>query len=181
MNKLTQLIIFAMSYVGWFACILAGKYGIGLWVFLVPFIFAVTLARFTKITFRHACGFAIIAAIGIAFDSLALRLGWVALVTPTGELLPVGELTPAWLVALWILFGCTIPLYDGWMNGRFWLAAILGFIIGPLSYRSGAAFDTLLFPDKTVFIYYGLFWACFFPLCLFIYERSRNEVRIKSL
>ncbi len=174
MNKKNQMIIFAMSYIGWFACILAGKYGLGAWIFAVPLIFVATLARFTRLTFRQGGAFALIALIGIAFDSLALQLGWIALMAPTGELLPPGELTPAWLVALWILFGCTIPLYDGWMKGRLWLAALLGLIIGPLSYRSGAAFDTLLFPDKTVFIYYGLFWAGFFPLSMFIYERSRR-------
>lgn len=166
MNRVQQLIIFSLSYLGWFACILAGKYDLGYLVYLVPITFFLMYSRFTKFTPRHLAVFAAISLIGISFDSISLRLGWFVLSTPND-----GGGLPAWLVSLWILFGCAIPLYDGWLKGRLWLASLMGFFVGPMSYRSGAAFGTITFPDKMVFLYYGIFWACFFPMSFLIFER----------
>ncbi len=174
MNRTQQLIVFALSYLGWFACILAGKHEIGAWVFLVPLLFFGVYSRFVKFTGTHLVVFLIIAMIGISFDSISLRLGWFQLSAPYD-----GPLLPPWLLSLWLLFGCAIPLYDGWLRGRMWLAALMGSFVGPLSYRSGAAFGTVTFPDKFVFLYYGIFWACFFPSSFLLYEhllRSRSKI-----
>lgn len=67
-----------------------------------------------------------------------------------GELLaysahwPDGRMAPAWIVALWLAFGSTIPTTARLLGSRpFTMAAILGALSGPLAYAAGAKLGAL--------------------------------------
>ena len=59
-----------------------------------------------------------------------------------------GFLSPLWMVGLWCGFAATLGYSMAWLQGRWWLAAMLGLVAGPLAYRGGEAIGALqLNPD----------------------------------
>ena len=110
--------------------------------------------------------FLIIALLGVFFDSIALNLNWIRVVHSESN-----DVIPHWLVALWILFALSTPLYGKWLLDKRVLTAILGFFIGPLTYYSGAAFDVLIIDQKMHLLYYAIFWAVFFPWILGLHQK----------
>lgn len=48
-----------------------------------------------------------------------------------------------WLCALWYLFATTLHQSLRWLEGRTWLAALIGGIAGPVSYRAGEVLGAL--------------------------------------
>ncbi len=50
---------------------------------------------------------------------------------------------PLWVLALWVLLGTTLDVSLRWLRGRWWLAALLGAVTGPLAYLGGARLGAL--------------------------------------
>jgi hypothetical protein len=167
LKKSQQIILFSISYFGWFACVFAGKYKLDLLAYLVPLSFLFLFHRFAGLNRKIISAFALLSIVGIAFDSLALQMGWIKLVNT--------ELSwgvPHWLAALWLLFTFSVPLYSGWLLRKRAFTALLGFFLGPVTYYSGSAFQVLLIDQKLHLLIYGFFWAAFFPLALWYYQKQ---------
>lgn len=75
-------------------------------------------------------------------------------------------LCPPWLCALWYLFATTLHHSLRWLEGRSWLAALLGGMAGPVSYGAGQAFGALtLGPTNALaLLLLALLWAGLLPL-----------------
>ncbi len=80
--------------------------------------------------------------LGLGIDSLKKVTG---LLTYQPGLVEVPWLAPFWIVAMWMLFASALNTSLKWLQGRYWLAAPLGAIFGPLSYVAGAGLGAVRF------------------------------------
>lgn len=110
-----------------------------------------------------ACGF-----IGAIFDSVLVTTGWVGY--PAGMF--TSTMAPYWIITMWMSFATTLNVSMGWMQGRPWLAAVMGLIAGPLTYLAGAKLGGIqLLNQDAAFIALGLGWAVLMPILLMLSRR----------
>ena len=166
LKKGHQIILFAISYFGWFACVFAGKYNLEFLSYLVPFLFLFLFHRFSGLNKNILLCFSALVLAGLFFDSVALQMGWIKLV---GSEISWG--VPHWLASLWLLFVFSVPLYSGWLLKKRMMTALLGFFLGPITYYSGSAFEVLIIDQKLHLLIYAIFWAAFFPTALWFYQK----------
>jgi len=80
-----------------------------------------------------------------------------------GTTLPGGA--PLWLVSLWVLFALQLNVLFAWLRSRPWLAALLGAVAGPMSFRAGVALGAAVFPDPVrAMAVLAAGWALALPL-----------------
>ncbi len=114
---------------GWFACV--GGAGRGLF-WLGPVAAAALLSAHLAagprrgVELKRLLG---VAVFGLTLEFAALSLGLHRFVGP--------GLVPLWVVALWLLFAATLNSSFAWLADRPALAALLGAVAGPLSFKAG--------------------------------------------
>jgi len=116
---------------------------------------------------REAIFIVLVALIGMIVDSLQKITG---LVNYAADYAALPWLAPAWIVAMWVLFATALNSSLQWLNNRYLLAALLGGIFGPLSYRAGAAFGAATFPFGEIsgLIILAVIWGLVMPLLVWI-------------
>lgn len=104
---------------------------------------------------------AVVCLIGFVVESAIVRQGHVAY--PSGQ--PIASLAPYWIVALWGLLAIALNVTMRWLRGRLLLAAVLGAVLGPLSFSSGARLGgaQLLHPTGAL-LTLALVWAVLMPV-----------------
>lgn len=160
MNTRLRLFFFLWFYIGWFGCVLLGRGEWGVLAFVFPIVSLVGLAFAKILSMRILMAMAGLIGVGLLFDGVLAAMGAVRFSHPTSFFLP------AWLIALWILFVAALPVLQPFLGPRPFLAAILGAILGPLSYRAGEPFGVLFFTSLVAPILMAGFWALYFPFSL---------------
>jgi hypothetical protein len=153
-----KIIAFVWFHFAWFACVYLGLKGLSLVSLALPIVSFFLLSRIETLTKNKLKKLFLLAAIGIVFDFLAIRLEWITFPQHEG-------LFPYWLLSMWLLFVAILPLTE-FMKNQLLVAAILGAIFGPLSYYSGNALGVLFMSGTITLIAYALFWSIYFPLSL---------------
>lgn len=108
--------------------------------------------------------------LGFATDSLFAASGWM-IYAQAG---PWPLLAPAWIVALWASFAMTINHSLAFLDGRPWLAILLGLLGGPLAYWAAAdTFDAVDFglPLPLALSAIAFAWAALMPLLMSLNKR----------
>lgn len=172
-----SVLYFLVGQAGWFACVLSAAQGapaIGVMVAVV--LLALHLARVARP--RQECKFLVVVALtGAIWESLLVRLD--LLNYPSG--LIIGGFAPAWIVALWVLFGGQFNTTYTWLKSRPMVAALLGAVAGPLSFRAGAALGAVHFNRPLVTtLTLAAGWAFILPL-LSVVSRRWDGVSSVSL
>lgn len=122
---------------GWFACVLGAAHGMdGIADAMALALVLWHVARSASWRAQLAL-LAAVVAVGAAWDSAMGLTGWLVLRRGWPDAWPA-MLAPAWILALWALFGTTLDVSLRWLRGRAWTGAALGAIFGPLSYWGGA-------------------------------------------
>lgn len=99
--------------------------------------------------------------LGLLTDSLLLATGWISY--PNGQWIP--GLAPYWIIMMWVLFATTLNVSLRWLQGRFWLAAALGAVGGPVSYLAGAKLGAMTLLETTpAIVALALAWGLAMPL-----------------
>ncbi len=112
------------------------------------------------------------AVVGIAFDATAIKLGQVTVTSVTA-------LVPIWLISMWFLFVPILPHLAQIFGSKLWVTALVGFIAGPLTYKSGEAFEVLFIKDTAALVQYGVFWSLFFTIAVY-FLRAAQAIEQKS-
>ena len=122
---------------------------------------------------REAVFIAIVTLLGLVVDSVQKVTG---LVIYAADFPAIPWLAPAWIVAMWALFGTAISTSLKWLQGRYFLAAFLGAIFGPLSYRTGAALGAASFSKGEWFSLgiLALIWGLVLPALLWINQKLKR-------
>jgi len=129
---------FALSQVGWFACVLGAAHG---WLWAGPLVvgflavlFVVRSGRPGRALLRLMA----VAGFGLVTDSVLMACG--ALHFPDAVQMQPDLLgPPLWMLALWVGFGTTLDGVLHALRTRLITAALVGAIFGPMGYRAGVA------------------------------------------
>jgi hypothetical protein len=165
-NLLINLVFFQAV---WFLTILAAASGIwwpgfaGLAIFVAVHYFVSPTAR---ADFLLAICAVFIGLVGeTVFVQTGLRLDPAAGPTVAG--------IPVWILALWMSFALTMNGCLNWLHGRYILAALLGFLGGPLSYFGGIKLGAATAGDspETALLVVAFFYAMITPLLLYLAQR----------
>jgi hypothetical protein len=164
---------FVVGQAAWFACVLSAAHGSpAIGAIVVVILLIAHLARIARP--REELKFLAFAVlIGAIWETTVVRLHLLSY--PSGNL--IAGFAPYWIVALWALFAGQFTITYGWLKGRPVLAAVLGGIAGPLSFRAGAALGAVHFDRPlaaTLTLAAG--WAAVLPLLLAA-SRRWNGVR----
>lgn len=72
---------------------------------------------------------------------------------------------PLWILVLWAAFGTTLNGCLGWLRQRLGLSAVLGGILGPLSWYGGARLGALMVPEPSLgYLALAAGWSLLMPL-----------------
>jgi hypothetical protein len=123
---------------------------------------------------REAVFIALVTLVGLVVDSLQKASGLVAYAADP-PLLP--WLAPAWIIAMWALFATAMSASLQWLSGRYLLAALLGAVFGPLSYRAGAAMGAASFPlgDWFSLGVLAIIWALVLPGLFWLNQKLKQR------
>jgi hypothetical protein len=169
-----KMLNFVLFQTGWFACVLAGAHGVSVAaVAAAGVVMGVSLWWFSANRVSDAGLFLAVALIGFCVDTVHLRLGVFALIGDPR----FSHLCPLWLVALWAMFGTTLRGSLSWLTGRYWLAALLGAVAGPLSYLGGAKLGAVTLHPNRAFSVAALAvgWAFVMPLLIRLAHGRKNR------
>jgi hypothetical protein len=164
------VILYAWLYLGWFACVLLGKYDASALSLLVPAAGWLLFWRVLSPKPRDCLKVLVLCLAGACVDAAFMKWGLVRYVT-AAEI----RLLPLWMISLWLLFAPAIYVFAGLFAHRLWLAAIAGGILGPLSYKSGEVFGVLELSGLEAVLVYAAFWATFLPLAIGWVRRSKTS------
>jgi hypothetical protein len=138
MARLSNFIAFQ---IGWFACVVGGARGLP-WLGTSLALVIVMGHLYRAARPRDELILVLIcAAVGAAFDSALVAVGWVAY--PGGALIP--GTAPHWIVAMWMLFATTLNVSLRWLRQRLPAAAAFGAVGGPLAYWGGERLGAIVF------------------------------------
>ena len=161
------LINLALYQVGWFACVLGAAgdrpwAGAGLALVLVAVHLALVRDRRREAKLLAAAG-----VLGLAVDSLQLNLG--VFTYPSGT--PLAGLAPPWILVLWLQFATLLHFGLRWLSGRYALAAVLGFVGGPLSFFGGERLGAIQFSSPLAYLALAVVWALAMPALVWLGDR----------
>jgi hypothetical protein len=158
----------------WFACALGVPHGYTWTVFPLG---ALYLAQ--HLYFSNDRGFEISLIIkgtllGIVFDT---SLMWINAVQFTNSNLWV---QPFWMTTLWASFGASLSSSFSWLKSRYLLGAILGGLIGPISYYGGEKLGALSIHGMNGFIALSICWTIAMPIAISWLSQKRLGPTSKS-
>jgi hypothetical protein len=140
-----MLLNVGLFQLGWFGCVLGAANGVA---WLGPAI-ALAVAGFYLFQNpgrgREARMLLSVVLLGTALDSALVAAGLVVFYEPTWP----APLAPAWMSALWLVFGTTLTRSLAWIQGRPVLGMLLGAVGGPLAYAGGVALGAAEFTNPS--------------------------------
>jgi len=161
-------IYFVVGQAGWFACVLSAAHGTpAIGAIVVVILLAAHLLRVPRPL--EECKFVAAAVIiGTIWDSAIVRLHLLGY--HSGIL--IDGFAPYWITALWALFGAQFNTTYNWLKVRPAVAALLGAVAGPLSFRAGASLGALQFlQPKLAALTLAAGWAVILPLLILVSRR----------
>ncbi|WP_345815952.1 DUF2878 domain-containing protein [Paraburkholderia sp. PREW-6R] len=167
-DSATAGLYFVVGQIGWFVCVLGAAHSQA-WLGMLFAALAVAwhLLRVADAR-REARLLVVTVSIGMIWESLLVYSGLLAY--PSGTF--IAGVAPYWLGALWALFAIQFNTVYGWLHGRPLLAALLGALAGPLSFRAGAALGAVRFIQPlAAWTVLALGWCVMLPSLLWLARR----------
>lgn len=166
-----KLLLFLWLYAGWFVCVYSVTYDFVEWTPLVPLLGLALLLKTERPSRALLAGALALILAGIAFDTVSYNMGGLRFVPEF-----VKPWLPLWLVSIWLLFIPGILVLRNIFGTRYWIAGLMGAVVGPLSYHSGEAFGVLYFTHNVVIAIYAVLWAGFMAGGIYVL----NQIDLRS-
>ncbi len=176
-NKTPHFLINVVGLkIGWLACVLGGANA-------MPYLGVAAVAAIVGIHLFFSDDrkaeiklIAIVAAIGLAWDSALTSAG--LMVYPSGTV--VSGLAPYWIIAMWVLFATALNVALAWLKGRPLVAAVFGGIGGVMAFYGGYKLGGVDIPNLPLGLAaQGLGWAVIMPVLAWLATRF-NGVELTS-
>lgn len=160
--RLGSVLELAAFQIVWFACALGAAHGQS-----TPGILAASLFLIAQVLIREDRKAVLMATLasglaGLVAETLAIQAGLVIHAAPW----PDTTLAPAWMVALWLAFGSTLPTTARLLGSKpMQKAVVAGAVFGPLAYAAGAQLGALQLtrPEWIGYAAYASAWCAIFP------------------
>lgn len=147
----------------WFACVAGAAQGRALLGLLAVLAAVALLLAVSDDRKSDLLLIGVAVATGVVADTLLARWDLVRYASAW----PSPGWAPAWILALWALWGAVLREPLRWLHGRPLAAALLGALGGPLSYAAAERLGACRFPDPAVAMaVLALGWALVTPLQL---------------
>jgi hypothetical protein len=171
LSNYSKFILSIWTYLGWFGCVYFGKIGWSWGTVVFPAVSVILLTRAFRIERKVWFRLGALFLFGLLFDSIGVHFAWIR-VEPS----VVWGWLPVWLISLWLLFVTSLPLMQSLLQKKYWLAALVGAVFGPLSYRAGEQFGILFLEGWQALLIYAGFWALYMPCAVFwLGQRKENR------
>jgi hypothetical protein len=139
--KWAPSLYFVIGQAVWFGCVISAA-RMAPWIGVVLVVALVALHVGCSARPREELKLVLcVIVLGGSWDSALVHFGLLAY--PSGTV--IAGMAPLWIVALWASFAAQFNTTYRWLKTRIALAAVLGAIAGPLSFRGGAALGALQF------------------------------------
>ena len=161
------LLNLALYQAGWFACVLGGASGRGWAGAAIALLLVAMHLAWVRDRLREAQLLLAAAALGLALDSLQLGLGVFSY--PSGT--PLAGVAPPWIVVLWLQFATLLHFALRWLSRRYRLAAVLGFVGGPLSFWGGERLGAIELASPLAYLALATVWALAMPALVWLGDR----------
>jgi hypothetical protein len=157
----------AVAQVGWLGSVVGGAQQMP-WIGPLAALVALTIHfHFAKRPIEELVLILSCALIGAVFDSVLVASGLVKYYS--GQFSDV--MAPYWIITMWMLFGTTLNVSLRWLRRREKLAAIFGFIGGPLTYIGGAKLGGIeLVHQYAALGALAVGWAAMMPVLMWLSE-----------
>lgn len=124
----------------WLVCAIGAASGNDVPGIAAALVFAAAMIGSSPQPVRDALVVAVSGVAGFVIESALVIAGLVRFSAPW----PIETMAPAWMVALWIAFGASLPSFADKLGARrLKIAATLGAVAGPLAYLAGARLGAL--------------------------------------
>lgn len=170
MNSKMKYFLLAWSQIGWFGCVYSAKFGLPLVSLVIPAIAWVVLLVSKTLSKTSIVVLLGLSLLGVSFDAILANFEFIRFGQQSDSSGLLG--VPIWLISMWLLFVTILPFLAKLFEGKNVLAFFAGFILGPLTYKSGEAFDVLHLNDHFVFLIYAVFWGLYFTSGLYFVRKS---------
>lgn len=167
-TRTVQIANFVVFQAAWFAGVLGAAHQVPLWgtaciVAAIGWHLAVS-----ERPAQEAQLVALACLIGFVIESAVVLQGHIAY--PSGQ--PDPHFAPYWIVALWGLLAIALNVTMRWLKKRWWLAALLGAIAGPMSFAGGVRLGGAQFVDATAaLVTMACYWAVMMPALMWLSDR----------
>jgi len=162
-----MVINFILFQLGWFAGVVGAAWKLE-WLAVSSIVLIIVIHVIFLAKDRKAELLLVFTAgvVGLLLDSLLITLG---VFTPVNSW-SLNNIAPLWLVGIWMLLGTTLNHSLRWMQQRYLIAALMGFVFAPLAYWAGQRLGALTFPpDQSPVIsllIIGICWVIVTPLLI---------------
>jgi Protein of unknown function (DUF2878) len=164
-TRTIQLANFVLFQAAWFAAVLGAAHGLPL---AGTACIAAAIAWHLAVSARPAQEARLVALaclIGFVVESAVVMQGHIGY--PSGQ--PDPRFAPYWIVALWGLLAIALNVTMRWLRGRWWLAAVLGAIAGPMSFAGGVRLGGAQFVDASAALAkLAIVWAVLMPVLVWL-------------
>lgn len=162
-KTLSKIALAGWIYLGWFGCVYCGKMNWGWGSLGFPAVSWILLGLTLQWSVALTLRLLVLMISGLAFDSFAAHFSWLQF-DPS----PSFGWLPLWMTSLWALFVSSLPLLQTALQKRYFLAALLGGVLGPLSYWAGGKYASLTMQGPLTLSIYVLFWASYLPGSMYV-------------
>jgi hypothetical protein len=80
-------------------------------------------------------------------------------------------IVPAWILALWLTFATLLNVSLRWMRSQLTIAALFGFVGGPLAYYAAQALGAISITNNTAYWVLAIGWAIVTPILMLAAKR----------
>lgn len=162
MKSFQNLVLFKL---GWVACILFAAKGYPvLSIASVAVVAGIHLAR-VAVPAKEALFLVCAGALGLVWESIVVNTGLLQYVGVDGN----AWIAPAWIIAMWVLFGTTINHGLSWLKRHWVLPFTFGLLGGPMAFFAGSRMGAVEFTDTFMALaVLGAGWAVLLPLACLI-------------
>lgn len=169
-SKYRMIINIVSFQILWWWCVLCGREGAGLLALSVVVLAFVAHLRWIE-TWADALPIMTIALVGCIFDQAMYHLQLVSFAKQASS----AQWIPLWMAGLWLGFACTLNVSLKWLQGRWFLAFILGAIFGPLAYLGAEKLHAvILLEGYTTLILFAIGWGVLLPVQLRLRQLSKR-------
>ncbi len=162
MKNLPLIFLMVSLYLGWFGCVIAGREGLDFYSLFFPALCLILLRVASKPSRTEWFKLFTLVALGALIDSGLLW--WGVIVFP---LATHSDWLPIWMVSLWLLFVPSLSLMARAFGNRYWFAALMGAVFGPLTYASGESFAVMQLAGASALVIYAVVWSIYLPLAFY--------------
>jgi hypothetical protein len=171
MRSLIHILVFQVA---WFGTVLGAAHNMP-WLSLL----FVPPALVLHLVFTPAWMEELLLAIGATLAGLVFdtALIWAGVYSPVPFLFHP-PLSPLWMVLLWVNLATILTTSLRFLQGRYWLSAMMGAVGGPMAYYSGARIGAMTGTFGAIdLIVLAMAWATALPFLVFLSDAITRRLR----